>query len=66
MKAEFLKDENGNIWFFYASKIQIRPSRNRLLPAYELRSGVGANKILENQKDQLIKDIEEYEKSNGQ
>ncbi len=21
MKAEFLKDENGNIWFYYASNI---------------------------------------------
>ena len=66
MKAEFFKDENGNIWFYYASNIQMRPSKNRLLPAYELRSGVGGNKILENQKDSLIKDIEEYEKTNGQ
>jgi len=24
MKAEFLKDENGNIWFYYASGIQSR------------------------------------------
>jgi hypothetical protein len=24
MKAEFLKDENGNIWFTYASNIQMR------------------------------------------
>ena len=24
MKAEFLKDENGNIWFFYATNIQVR------------------------------------------
>lgn len=24
MKAEFLKDDNGNIWFFYATNIQVR------------------------------------------
>ena len=24
MKAEFLKDENGNIWLYYASGIQVR------------------------------------------
>ena len=24
MKAEFLKDENGNIWFYYATNIQGR------------------------------------------
>ena len=28
MKAEFLKDENGNIWFYYATGIQGR-SRNK-------------------------------------
>ena len=28
MKAEFLKDENGNIWFYYAINIQGR-SRNK-------------------------------------
>jgi len=28
MKAEFLKDENGNIWFYYATNIQGR-SRNK-------------------------------------
>ena len=27
MKAEFFKDENGYIWFFYAKEICIRKSR---------------------------------------
>jgi len=27
IKAEFFKDENGFIWFFYAKKIYIRKSR---------------------------------------
>jgi hypothetical protein len=38
MKAEFLKDENGNIWFFFASNIQIRTCKNRISPAYNLKN----------------------------
>lgn len=32
MKAEFLKDENGNIWFYYASNIQIRSRLSKNSP----------------------------------
>lgn len=36
MKTVFLKDENGNLWFFYAQNIQIRQAKNRLLSGYDL------------------------------
>jgi hypothetical protein len=29
MKAEFTKDENGWIWFFYAKDIYMRKNKNR-------------------------------------
>mmetsp|Transcript_45789 Transcript_45789/g.33509 ORF Transcript_45789/g.33509 Transcript_45789/m.33509 type:complete len:92 (-) Transcript_45789:411-686(-) len=29
MRCEFLKDENGTIWFFYASEIRVRPVKGR-------------------------------------
>jgi hypothetical protein len=29
MKAEFLRDENNNIWFTYARDIQIRRLQNK-------------------------------------
>ena len=30
MKAEFLKDENGNIWFFYGRHIHTRMVKNKV------------------------------------
>ena len=27
MKAEFLRDENGNVWFFFAHNVQMRPAK---------------------------------------
>jgi hypothetical protein len=38
MKTVFLKDENGNIWFFYATNIHSRSSKNRIGPNYDVRS----------------------------
>jgi hypothetical protein len=43
MKAEFLKDDNGNIWFFYAESMQVRNCKGRMGIAYELKSAA-ANK----------------------
>lgn len=58
MKTVFLKDENGNIWFFYAQNIQIRQAKNRLLSGYDLST----KKFQQQTKDQLLKEITEYEK----
>ena len=41
MKVEFLKDENGNIWFFFASNIQVRSSKARQNPLYDVRAAMG-------------------------
>jgi len=30
MKAEFLQDDNGNVWFTYASNIQYREMLDKL------------------------------------
>lgn len=59
MKAEFLKDENGNIWFFFASNIQIRTCKNRISPAYNLKNS--ASQKANAQKELLIAEIEQYE-----
>lgn len=37
MKAEFLKDENSNIWFFYASNINIR-SKARVNHGFSIKN----------------------------
>lgn len=62
MKAEFLKDDNGNIWFFYASNIQTR-SRIKSSPEngmnIESMKNSKTNEI-EN-KEELLAEIEEYE-----
>ena len=34
MRCEFMKDENGQIWFFYASDIQVRCMRNNQTTTY--------------------------------
>ena len=43
MKAEFLKDENGNIWFFFARDIQIRTPKAKSI-GYELLKNSAGNK----------------------
>lgn len=73
MKAEFLKDENGNIWFFYAHHINTRPAKNKAAALYEVRNlatqsqanasaqntlTAAKNQIMS--KDKLLEDIEEY------
>ncbi len=60
MKAEFLKDENGNIWFFFATNIQIRPSKNRMGLAYDIK--VSQSQKAKEKKQELIMEIEEYER----
>lgn len=52
MKAEFMKDENGNIWFYYASDIQVRPSKAKHNNLYD-NSKAQAARIAE-QKKQMI------------
>ncbi|CDW81558.1 UNKNOWN [Stylonychia lemnae] len=59
MKAEFLKDENGNIWFFYASNIRTRKTSTRALPAYNMKNS--ASQKANVQKEQLIAEIDQYE-----
>jgi len=59
MKVEFLKDENGNIWFFFASNIQVRSSKARQNPLYDVRAAMGQK--ANQQKEQLIKEIQVYE-----
>lgn len=58
MKAEFLKDENSNIWFFFASNIQVR-SKTRVSHAYSMRNS--ASQKANQQKEQLVAEIEQYE-----
>lgn len=59
MKAEFLKDENSNIWFFYASNIQVRSSKGRNNPMYDVKAAMSQK--ANQQKEQLIKEIQQYE-----
>lgn len=65
MKAEFLKDDNGNIWFFYASNIQ---ARSRFKNA-AMNQQMGGNSLAQeskskaelDDKDEMLAEIEEYQ-----
>lgn len=60
MKTTFLKDENGNIWFFYANNIQVRPCKNKHNnPLYDVKAAI--TQKAKEQKEQLIREIEVYE-----
>jgi hypothetical protein len=51
MKAEFLKDDNGNIWFFYASNIQVRPRYRGAAAAAQMNAGLqGGGSLIQDSK----------------
>ena len=59
MKAEFLKDDNGNIWFFYATGIQSRPRYKHTPPV--VVADVGKTKVNDaEEKDELLVELNEY------
>ena len=58
MKAEFLKDENGCIWFFFAQNIQVRPPKTKNY-LYELQPS--ASSKAQDQREQLLTDIQHYQ-----
>ena len=57
MKAEFLKDENGNIWFFFAHDVHVKPPKTKHL-LYELKPCTQPSK--DQKRDLLLREIEEY------
>ena len=69
MKAEFLKDENGNIWFYYASNIQGR-SRNKkgsseVAQQNAMNIEAGKQKVNEDEERQEMEDeLQEYQQEN--
>ena len=68
MKAEFLRDENDNIWFTFAKDIQIRRINSKIsLTGYDSKKigeTLTANQIA--QKDLLLRELQEYENSLGE
>jgi len=69
MKAEFLKDDNGNIWFFYASNIQGR-SRNKkgsseMAQQNAMNIEAGKQKYNEEEERQeMEEELQEYQDEN--
>ena len=58
MRCEFCKDENGTIWFFYASQIQARPIKGKGPNAtYAMKKVNHVNKA---NKDHLLKELAEH------
>lgn len=65
MKAEFFKDENDFIWFYYAKDIYMRKNIHRKALSND-DAKKKAHKIQQNRdmaKKQLIKELEQFEKS---
>ena len=63
MQAEFFKDENGFIWFFYASNIQVRKNLSKSAVNSE-EAKKEAKKLASNKekmRKQMINELEEYE-----
>lgn len=63
MKAEFLKDDNGNIWFYYAKCIQTR-SRLRgqhvnTIEQIKLKTGDAED------KQEVFLELQEYQQENN-
>ena len=59
MKAEFLRDENDNLWFTFAKDIHIRRLQSKLsITGYETKKfseGLTANQVA--QKDLLLREL---------
>ena len=62
MKAEFLKDENGNIWFYYATGIQTRARYQAVAPTglAELTSKSKSTVNKAEEKEKLEGELNEY------
>ena len=64
MKAEFFKDENDFIWFYYAKDIYMRKNKHKKALSND-DAKKRADKIQQNRdiaKKQLIKELESFEK----
>ena len=64
MKAEFFKDDNGNIWFYYASCIQIRSRLSKNGPQV-ITIGIDpakAKALEAEEKEQLLEEVNDYSK----
>ena len=63
MKVEFLKDENGFIWLFYARDISCRKNKNNKdLNSKEAKAKsleIQANKV--KMRNQMVTELEQYE-----
>jgi hypothetical protein len=63
MKAEFFKDYNGEIWFYYCKDICVRPSKGA--NAISSTDAKKQAKQLQQSKDvvrkQMINDLEQFE-----
>ena len=62
MKAEFIKDENGWIWFFYSKDIYIRKNKNRqgLSNVDAKKKAEKAKEDRENAKKRLVDELETF------
>jgi len=64
MKAEFFKDENDFIWFYYAKDIYMRKNKHKKAMSND-DAKKRADKLQQNRdiaKKQLIKELETFEK----
>ena len=57
MRCEFMKDENGHIWFFYASDIQVRSMRNHQTGTYAQKKAAMLN---EEARSLLVGELERH------
>ena len=64
MKAEFVKDDNGSIWFQFADQLWVRPSTNYAKNADQSREKVA--KINEEKRQQLLQEMKECAEKSGE
>lgn len=63
MKAEFLKDDNGNIWFYYASGIQTRARYKSVVQPLGFTEVAGKAKAASSaaeEKEKIMAEANEY------
>ena len=63
MKAEFLKDENQFIWFYYAHNIYCRKNQNKNTMNSEdaKKQAIKLQQSKERQRQKMVKELEDYE-----
>ena len=61
MKAEFLKDDNGSIWFYYATGIQTRSRIKQFMIPGGMPEVKVAVKTEVEDKEEMLAEIDDYQ-----